>query len=254
MGSPDFFPTAHRPWPLPSRPWAMSMVWADLAFLHWPVKPEVLHHHVPASLELDLLDGYAWLGVVPFAMEAVCPRFTPRIPPISDFLELNLRTYVTCEGKPGVFFFSLDAASWLGVRMARRFFHLPYFDARLECRKRDGIIDYQSHRSHRGAPPAVFKGSYHPTGEPSPGAPGSLEYWLTERYCLYAANHHGQVFRGDIHHAPWPLQPAACDLAINRMGEQIGLPLAGPPRFAHYAARIDVRAWLIERVPALRTR
>lgn len=245
-------PVDHRPWPLPSRPWVMSMVWRDLAFLHWPVKADVLRPLVPPGLAVDTLDGSAWLGAVPFAMEAVCPRFTPRIPPVSDFLELNLRTYVTCEGKPGVFFFSLDAASWLGVRLARRFFYLPYFDARMRCQQTSAGIDYDSERTHKGAPHASFQASYHPIGEPSQSAPGSAEHWLTERYCLYAASPDGRLFRGDIHHAPWPLQRTEYDIRTNGLGEQIGIPLTGPPVFAHFAESLYVQAWLI--APVGRTR
>ncbi|MCW5963730.1 MAG: DUF2071 domain-containing protein [Bryobacterales bacterium] len=245
-------PVDHRPWPLPSRPWAMSMVWRDLAFLHWPVKAEALRPLVPPGLSIDTLDGSAWLGAVPFAMEAVCPRFTPRIPSISDFPELNLRTYVTCEGKPGVFFFSLDAASWLGVRMARRFFHLPYFDARIRCQQTSNGIDYESERTHKRAPHAKFQASYRAIGAPSQSSPGSAEHWLTERYCLYAASPDGRLFRGDIHHAPWSLQRAECDIRTNGLGEQIGVPLTGPPVFAHFAASLYVKAWLITPVGSLR--
>ncbi len=242
------FPTAHRPWPLPAQPWVMSMVWKDLAFLHWPVDPKYLAGKIPDGLVLDLRDGHAWVGVVPFGMEAVCPRFTPRIPPLSDFLELNLRTYVTCEGKPGVFFFSLDAASWLGVRVARRCFHLPYFDATIRSTEDATGIHYHSQRTHRREPSAIFTGSYGPLGDPFVTAPDSLEHWLTERYCLYACSPSGGIFRGDIHHAPWPLQRAQCSITENSLGEPFGIPLVGAPALAHFARFLKVRAWLVQPV------
>jgi uncharacterized protein YqjF (DUF2071 family) len=226
----------------------MSMVWRHLAFLHWPVKPAALRALVPGGLEIDTWEGDAWLGLVPFAMESVCPRFTPRIPPISDFPELNLRTYVTVGGKPGVYFFSLDATSPLAVRMARRFFHLPYFDARIECVPEGDSIAYRSERTHRDAPPALLRAEYRPTSPARESKPGSVEYWLTERYCLYAAGPQGAIFRGEIHHEPWPLQSAEAEIEENTVGNLIGLPLEGPPVFAHFASNLYVRAWLIEAV------
>lgn len=222
------------------------MVWRDLAFLHWPQPADLLQALLPPGLEIDTFDGVAWLGVVPFAMESVCPRYTPRIPRVSDFPELNLRTYVNCGTKPGVFFFSLDAASWLGVRMARRFFHLPYFDAQISISHENQRVHYMSERTHRAAPPALFEASYWPTGPITRSQPGSPEYWFTERYCLYSVNKRGQIYRGEIHHAPWPLQTADCEIRRNTMTGQIGLSLQGPPRFAHVAESLHVRAWLIE--------
>jgi uncharacterized protein len=236
----------HRPWPMPARPWVMSMCWRDLAFLHWRVPVSLLRDHIPAGLEIDTFDNTAWLGLVPFAMEAVCPRFTPRIPPVSDFAELNLRTYVQTQGKPGVFFFSLDAASWLGVRLARSFFHLPYFDARIHYQHTKDGLRYESTRVHRGATPGRFAGLYRPTGPVALSKPGSLEHWLTERYCLYSASPRGVIYRGDIHHDPWPLQPAECELEHNEIGNLVGIPLGDPPKLVHFAEKLDVRAWLIE--------
>lgn len=226
----------------------MSMVWRDLAFLHWPVPVATLREHVPAGLSIDTWDGTAWLGVVPFAMEAVCPRFTPRIPPISDFPELNLRTYVVAGGKPGVFFFSLDAANALAVRAARAFFHLPYFDARIACEAEGDAVRYGSERTHRGVMAGEFRAHYRPTAPPQPGRPGTMEYWLTERYCLYSASPRGRLYRGEIHHQPWPLQPGEAEVETNTLGEQIGVPLSGAPHLVHFARRIYVRAWLIEAV------
>src|SRR5262249_14421600 len=158
---------------------------------------------------LDTFDGSAWIGVVPFRMSGIRHRICPPVPGTSAFVELNVRTYVTAGGKAGVWFFSLDAASRLAVLGARWRLHLPYFDARVRCdRRTDGWIDYESRRTHRGAKPATFAARYRPTGPPTQSLPGTLEQFLTERYCLYSADPSGRCYRGEIAHIPWPLQPA----------------------------------------------
>ena len=238
-------PTAHRPWPVPDRPWAGFMRWHELLFIHWPVPAASLRPFLPPGLELDTFDGDAWLGIVPFRMSGCRVRFTPPVPGLSAFPELNVRTYVTAEGKPGVWFFSLDATSRLAVRGARLLFHLPYFDARIAVTRgaADNGIDYRHARTPRRAPPADFAARYRPTGPPAPAAPGSLDYVLTERYCLYAADRRRRVYRGDIAHAPWPLQPAEIELPVNRMTEQIGVQPPDTSPLLHYADSLEVIAW-----------
>jgi uncharacterized protein len=232
--------TDHRPWPLPRRPWLLKMRWHDLAFLHWPVDAELLREHIPPGLELETFDGTAWLGVVPFRMSSVGPRFVPPIPGVHAFPELNLRTYVTADDKPGVWFFSLDVTKRLAVWAARTFFHLPYFRARMQF-ERDG--DGIRYASERGPERFGFTGRYRPTGEVYLSQPGSLESWLTERYCLYAADERGRIFRGDIHHAPWPLQHAEVEIERNTLAQQVGIAaLEGEP-LAHFAKDLDVIAW-----------
>src|SRR5947209_10714189 len=171
--------TAHRPWPLPARPWIMAQSWHDLLFAHWPIEPAVLRPRIPAKLEIDTFDGKAWLGIVPFSMTGVRLRATPPIPWLSAFPELNVRTYVTVEDKPGVWFFSLDAANPLAVIAARLSFHLPYFNAHMACRIENGWIHYRSDRTHRNAPAASFLGRYLPTGPTYNPRPGTLEHFLT---------------------------------------------------------------------------
>jgi uncharacterized protein YqjF (DUF2071 family) len=220
------------------------MSWHDLLFMHWPVRAESLRAHVPPGLEIETHGGDAWLGVVPFRMTGVRPRFTPPLPCVHAFAELNVRTYVTAEGKPGVWFFSLDAASRLAVRAARASFHLPYFDARMSCR-REGAVVYRSERIHRGAPEAHFAASYRGTGGP---ASGELERWLTERYCLYAASRDGRVFRGEIHHPPWPLESAEAEVERLDMTRILGFGLPSRKPLLHFAWRLDVFGWLLEPV------
>lgn len=234
----------------PSRPWAMSMRWEDLLFMHWPVPADALREHIPPSLAIDTFDGQAWIGVVPFRMSGVRLRFTPPLPWLSAFPELNLRTYVTDGARPGVWFFSLDAANPVAVRAARRLFHLPYFDARMASARDGDWVRYDSARTHRGAPAALFRGRYRPSGPAYRASPGTLDHWMTERYCLYSANRRGQAFRGDIRHQPWPLQPAIAEIEVNTMTDQIGLALPDTPPLLHFARRLDVAAWLIGRVGA----
>lgn len=233
----------HRPWPAPESPWVMQMRWHDLLFAHWAVDVDRLRALTPPQLELDTFDGQAWLGVVPFRMTGVRPRFVPEFPPLTSFLELNVRTYVISGGKPGVWFFSLDAASRLAVRGARWSFHLPYFDAEMSLNRDGDRRHYRSRRTHRNAPTAEFVGSYWPTGPGFQSTPGTLEHWLTERYCLYAVDRKGKLWRGEIHHPQWPLQPAAAELSKNTMAQPLGFSLDDMPQALHFAERIDVIAW-----------
>lgn len=235
--------TAHRDRALPSRPWVLFQRWHDLLFAHWPVEPDLLRPHLPPGLELDLHDGRAWLGVVPFRMSAIRLRGTPAVPGLSAFAELNVRTYVHAGGHRGVWFFSLDAASRLAVRVARRWFHLPYFDARMTIAGEGQDLRYHSMRTHRGAPGAELVGRYGPRGPVERAAPGTLEHFLTERYCLFAADRGGRVRRGDIAHAPWRLAPAEVALEVCDMTRLCGLELAGPPESALAAADQTVAAW-----------
>ena len=240
--------TSHRPWELPNRPWALTMRWHDLLFMHWPMPGEVLRASIPPSLAIDTFDGTAWIGVVPFRMTGVRPRVLPSLPWFSAFPELNVRTYVTAVEKPGVWFFSLDAANYIMVRLARLVFHLPYYDARMSSERSGDVVHYTSERTDRGAPAAAFRGQFRPIGPVSYASPGTLEHWLTERYCLYAADRHGQVWRGDIHHARWPLQPAEADVSVNTMTHQLALALPDRAPLLHFARRMDVVGWALERV------
>lgn len=220
----------------------MFMRWEELLFAHWPVKPDALRPLLPKGLELDTFDGEAWLGVVPFRMSGVRGRCMPRLPGANAFAELNLRTYVKVGDKPGVWFFSLDAEHRLAVRTARFTFALPYYDADMVCRAEGSAVVYRSDRTHAGAVPANFEGSYGPDGDVFRSRPGTLEHWLTERYCLYASRR-GRLLRGDIHHEPWPLQPAWLNLTELKMTSQIGVTIGGEP-LLHFARSIDVVAWL----------
>ncbi len=259
----------HRPWPLPERPWVVTMSWLDLLFAHWRCEPATLAALLPAGLELDTFDGRAYLGLVPFRMEKVGPRglgwLPGRLPGPRAFPELNVRTYVVKDGKPGVWFLSLDAASSLAVWGARTSFHLPYFHAEITADDvsrspasgdvsrlpasggTNGWIHFASRRTDRRLGAGELRARFRGAGERPQARPGSLEHWLTERYCLYAADDRGHVRRGDIHHLPWPLQDAEVEIETNTVVEAHGLTLDGPPELVHFVRRIDVVGWWLDR-------
>ncbi len=235
--------TGHRPWPLPGRPWLMGQTWRHLLFAHWPVTPELLRAHVPAELELDLRDELAWLGVTPFLLGGLRPRGGPPLPWLSRFPELNVRTYVSYGGRPGIFFFSLDAARLVTVLAARAGYHLPYFHADMSATREGGEVRYRSRRRSAGEP-LELDVSYSPAGERLWLAEGSLERWLAERYCVYVVED-GRVLRGDIHHPPWPLRPARARFERNTMAAPLGLSLEAEP-LLHYSERQDTLIWSLE--------
>lgn len=216
------------------------MCWENLLFLHWPVRPESICPLIPPEIEMETFDGWCWIGVVPFRMVNVRPRFFPGS---FDFPELNVRTYVRNRDKSGVWFFSLDAASWISVRAAR-WFGMPYYDARMSIELSGENVNYRSERVHRNAPGAEFSASYRPAGEVYHPAPGTFDHWLTERYCLYTAKAERVVF-GEIHHPPWPLQPAEVEVRKNTMAEAAGIHLTDAKPVAHFARFQEVIAWRI---------
>jgi uncharacterized protein YqjF (DUF2071 family) len=224
------------------------MSWHDLCFLHWRVEAAEIAALLPAGLEVETFDDDAWIGVVPFHMTDVSPRGLPRVRRLADFAELNVRTNVTAGGKPGVWFFSLDATQPVAVRIARALFHLAYLDARIETRREGDAVRYTSTRTHLGAGVAELAVRYWPTGPPVQSRPGTLEHFLTERYCLYAASRRGRLMRLQIDHAPWPLQPAVAELERCTMTRPLGIDLGPEPPIAHFAKRLDVVSWLPHRV------
>jgi uncharacterized protein YqjF (DUF2071 family) len=221
------------------------MRWHDLLFAHWRVDPARLRAHVPAELDLDAFDGSGWLGIVPFRMSGVRPRCLPPLPRWSAFPELNVRTYVVRDGRPGVWFFSLDAAEPPAVRVARRTFGLEYLHARMACEPEpDGAVRYRSVRTDRRAPAAELACRYRPIDGVFHAAPGSLEHFLTARDCLYARDRAGTLRRGEIDHAPWPLQAAAWEVERCDMTRIAGVELPADPPHLLFARHLSVRAWL----------
>jgi uncharacterized protein len=233
--------TSHRPWPMLERPWFMTQTWLDLLFAHWPVDATTLQAMVPRTLPLDLFDGQAWLSVVPFSMTNVAPRGVPALPWVSAFPEVNVRTYVRVGDRPGVYFFSLDAANPLAVRAARLLFNLPYYPASMTIDRGPDGIDYASRRS--AGTSADLRLRYGPTGPSFEAHEGSLDYFLTERYCLYGTHRSGRPYRLEIHHPPWPLQRATATFTENTLVSAAGLPPPAVDPVLHFSARQDVIAW-----------
>ncbi len=217
----------------------MYQSWGDLLFLHWQVPAELLRKHVPAGLEVDTYEGRAFVGVTPFTLWGVRPVFVPPVPFLSEFHEINVRTYVHLDGVPGVWFFSLDAAQALAVWAARRFFFLPYFNARMSLAQDGRRITYASERTHRGAAPAEFEARWEFGELLAPAEPDSLAFFLTERYCLYAARAE-ELYRCRVHHQPWPLRRAELSALHSTMVEAAGLPTPSGEPLLHYADELKV--------------
>jgi len=217
----------------------MGQTWEDLLFAHWGVPEDVVRPHVPASLSVDLHGGSAWLGVTPFRLSNFRLRGMLPVPGLNSFLELNVRTYVVAGDRPGIWFFSLDASSQVAVEAARRLYRLPYFQAEISLRRRGDEILYDCSRAGGKA----FAAAYRPDGAVFNAEAGSLEEFLTERYCLYA-EHEGGLYRADIHHRRWPLQPAELRIDLNTM-PPMKVPQDDPS--VHYSGRQDVVIWPLER-------
>ncbi|HEX4717967.1 MAG TPA: DUF2071 domain-containing protein [Thermoleophilaceae bacterium] len=221
----------------------MGQTWERLAFLHWPVDAEALSAMLPPGIEPDKFDGSAWVGVTPFEIHSLRLRNTLPFPLISTFPEINVRTYVTSDDKPGIWFLSLDTSNHLAVHAARKTYRLPYHHARQAVRRRGDAIEFAS---HRGGDAARFAARYRPTGPVREARRGSFEEFVAERYCLYTLDQNEQLLRADIHHRPWPLQPAEAEIAGNSMARPYGIELTGQPR-AHYAEHLDVVLWRLTR-------
>jgi uncharacterized protein len=215
----------------------MRQVWNDLLFAHWPVAQEMLRPLVPSQLSLDKFDGQCWVAVAPFHMTGIRPRGLPPLPGISRLPELNVRTYVSFGGTPGVYFFSLDAASRLAAWTARATYRLPYFFAEMEAQEENGWIHYRSKRNG-----AEFVGQYRPISPVQIRTPGTLAHWLTERYCLYTL-HRNSVFRAEIHHQQWPLQDAEAEISKNTMAGAAEIRLPETPPLLHFSKRLEVLIW-----------
>jgi uncharacterized protein YqjF (DUF2071 family) len=210
------------------------------------VPEEALRPHVPDALSLETFDGSAWLGVTPFRLSGLRLRGLLPLPVASTFPEINVRTYVSLDERPGIFFLSLDAASPVAVEAARLVYKLPYFRARMSAERSGDWLEYSSTRTDERGHRALFRGRYRPVGEADPASPGSREHFLTERYCLYAL-HDGSLHRAEIHHPPWPLQTAEAEIEENSMPPP-DIELRGDP-LCHYSERQDVVIWRLQPLP-----
>ncbi len=243
--------TDHRPWPLPATPHAMTQRWRNLLFAHWPVQAAEIAYLLPPGLVVDTFGGDAWVGVVPFQMDQIRFRKIGGVPGATQFAELNLRTYVRelRTDVPGVYFFSLDAANPFAVAAARFRFHLPYYWARMQVAESAAEFDYRSHRLYPAGGVdfhARYRSLIDPAAQKKPreiAQRGSVEHFLTERYCLYTTDRHGRMLRGDIHHSPWPLEPAEAEFPVNELPQAHGIRLPDTAPLLHFSRELAVYIW-----------
>lgn len=239
----------------PDRRAVMRQDWHHLLFLHWVVPADSLRRLLPPGLDLDLHEGRAYVGLVPFTMAGVRPVGLPSFAPLSNFHETNVRTYVHAGGRdPGVWFFSLDAANAVAVMIARATFHLPYHRARMSLThvggpdpQTPGTISYVSERLWPGPTPASHAIRATPRGPIAPAAVGTLEHFLAERYLLYACRR-GRLYRGQVHHESYPLQGADVRSLEENLVAAAGISRPDGPPLAHYASGVRVEVFPLERL------
>ncbi|HJL97079.1 MAG TPA: DUF2071 domain-containing protein [Candidatus Poseidoniaceae archaeon] len=234
----------HLPFPMPIRKHALTQSWKNLSFLHWEVEPEKLTQHLPDGLELDLFNGKAYVGTIPFEMKHVRPRWFFSVPGISNFPEFNVRTYVTKDGKPGVFFLTLDAQSRITCFHAPRSYGLPYRYAKCKVRTVSDQYTWSSKRKFDGA---MLKGNCRAIGDAKSAKQGSLEYFLFERYCLYTS-HREKLHRAYTQHDPWIYKTGEVTIEENTLTESynLGIDNLKQPDHIHMSRGVKVRTWSIE--------
>lgn len=248
--------TDHRPYPLPSGPWIMRQTWSKLLFAHWSLPPRLIKPLLPSGLELDTFAHEAYISVLPFRASNLRIRLLPTIPGANEMLQINIRTYVKRDDKPGIYFLALDTNRLPTVWLTRLALGLPYHHARISLKNR--FLGYKSTLeciSQRldtvGLPGGALQVSYYPSSEVGYAKLGNLEQWLTERYCLYTV-HAGKLLRVDIHHHPWPLQMAEAEFRrqslLTPMQDKLGFDLPVTPSLVQYAERIDALIWLPQAV------
>lgn len=218
----------------------IGQTWRDLLFAHWPVPLEELAPRVPAPLAVETHSGSAWVSITPFLLTGLRLRGLPPLPRLSRFPELNLRTYVTLDDKPGIWFFSLDAGSKLAVWGARLGYRLPYHEADMTVRREGDWIAYHSRRKDGAAELSI---RYRPAGESTIAKVGTLEHFLTERYALYAVTRTGAVLRAEIDHPPWVLHPAAVEIERNTLARAHGIALSDREPLTYFSYAQPTHVW-----------
>jgi uncharacterized protein YqjF (DUF2071 family) len=232
-----------------NQPHVMYQTWKELLFLHWEFPREQIQATLPPGLTVDTFEGRAFVGLVPFYMRGIRPRFCPPVPGISNFLELNVRTYVYDEqGRPGVWFYSLDCNQRLAVSVARRFFHLPYFHAKMTAPTGGKAIDYGCDRKGFESKTSI---TYEAGASLPAPEPGSLEFFLLERYRLFSHDPKaGRLFSGQVHHSPYPTHEAIYEIHHEGSLRLAGFDTQGrAPAHAIMSRGVCVKVYALERVP-----
>ncbi|KAB2334776.1 DUF2071 domain-containing protein [Cytobacillus depressus] len=240
----------HRPWQLPSKHWIMRQTWSNLFFTHWPIAPEILRPYIPQSLQIDTFNRYAWVGIILFVMEGIYPRGLNYKSILPSFPEINVRTYVQCDDKPGIYFLSIDVGDWASYTIAKRWFRLPYFSSHVSFQKEDQTFQFGSKRKGNSNSPITFNGKYIPLPKIFYPKKGTLDHWLTERYCLYSKDQRGNLYCGEIHHRPWPLQYAESEIHMNTLLSPFNIDLNEVKPISHYSKGVDSLIWNIKKVPS----
>lgn len=239
---------AHRPYPLTSKNWIMRQSWRDLLFIHWPVPLEEIRKHVPSSLHIDTFDGSAWLSIVIFEMKGIYIRGLPPFSILPPFPEINVRTYVHHNGKPGVYFMSLDVNDWMSYTVAKRWLHLPYQPANISIQKDENTYHYSSNRAKQSNSSITSMGSYTPSQKVFFPINGTLEHWLTERYCFFSESKKGVMYCCEIHHLPWPLQNAEFSIKKNTLIDPFQIDLASVGPISYFSNGVDSLIWNIQKL------
>ncbi|MBB6443954.1 YqjF family protein [Bacillus benzoevorans] len=233
--------TEHRPNPLPDLPWVSTQRWEDVLFLHWPVSPDLLTPHLPQSLQLDLYDGTAWIGMVFFQVKGMRPRLLPAVPFISSYLQLNVRTYVTYKGRSGVYFFRLTVDSILACFLAKTWYSLPFMMAEIKMDSQGDDIHMVSKRKI-GKFEERMSCSYTPEASVFHTQMNTLDHWLFERYCSWNMRQ-GTLLRIDIHHTKWNLQKAAAVIRSNTVTDFLTAKISQNNPIVHYSSAKQALFW-----------
>lgn len=237
--------TAHRPYPLPSSKWIMRQNWRNVLFLHWPVELRSLRLFIPSALEIDTFDGVAWLGVVLLETVGTYARGLPFVSIAPTFQGVNVRTYVRYKNKPGLYFLSLDANHWSTYTVARKWFRLPYYPAQITIEEKERGFDFQSTRKGTRV---SFEGSHTPIRGSKTTEKGTLEHWLTERYCQYSTMNDRDMYSSEILHAPWSLQPVNVEIRKNTLFLPYHLNFLNLDPISHFSTGVDALMWNIKKV------
>jgi uncharacterized protein YqjF (DUF2071 family) len=238
----------HRPWPIISKNWIIRQSWSNLLFTHWPISAELLRPHIPRSLQIDTFDGTAWLGVVVFVMDGIYLRGLSALSLTPKFAEINVRTYVQCNGKPGVYFMSLDVADWASLMFAKRWYRLPYKAAQISFQKEGRTFFCQSLRKEKAKVPIGFHANYIPDSRVYFSKKEMFDHWLTERYCFFSTDTRGNIYCGEIHHQPWPLQKVEIEICRNSLFTPFQFDLSEEKPIVHFSKGLDSLFWNIKRL------